>query len=65
MSYKFEVQIFYSGFCTYIVEAENKTEAIEKARLLEINKNELLSNLENWKEADTTEEIKEIEKWKK
>lgn len=54
---KFEVKIYYSGFCTYEAQAENEQEAIEKARSLQINKNELLSNLENWKEADTAEEI--------
>ena len=58
MKKKFEVQIYYSGFCTYEVEAENEEQSIEQARHLEIKKNELLSNLENWKEADTSTEIK-------
>lgn len=53
----FEVKIFYSGYCTYETEAMNREEAILKARSLEINKNELLSNLENWKEADEVIEI--------
>jgi len=55
---KFEVQIYYSGFCTYEIDAENNEQAIEKARQLEIKESELLSNLENWKEADTATEIK-------
>jgi hypothetical protein len=59
MKKKFEVQIYFSGFCTYEIEAENIDFAIEKARLLEIKKNELFSNLENWKEADTAIEIKD------
>ena len=58
---KFKIQIYYSGFCTHIVEAENADEAIEKARLHSINKYELLSNLENWKEADVAKEIENAE----
>jgi hypothetical protein len=53
----FEVKIFYSGYCTYNVDAENEEEAIIKAKALAIDNNELLSNLENWEEADTAEEI--------
>lgn len=49
---KFEVKIYYSGFCTYMIEAENTEEAIIIARNLPIDQNEILSNLENWKEAD-------------
>jgi len=52
----FEVKIYYSGYCTYKVEAENEVEAIINARNLPINKSEILSNLENWKEADIAEE---------
>ena len=52
----FEVKIYYSGYCTYEVEAENEVEAIIKARNLPINNNEILTNLENWKEADIAEE---------
>ncbi|MBS4035724.1 MAG: hypothetical protein KGZ85_14740 [Ignavibacterium sp.] len=61
---KFEVKIYYSGFCSYEIEAENEEDAILKARKLAINKNEILSNLENWKEADIANEI-ENEKIKK
>ena len=49
---KYEVKIYYSGFCTYEIDAENEEQAITKARNLEINRNEILSNLESWKEAD-------------
>jgi len=58
MKKKFEVKNYYSSFCTYEVEAINQDEAILKARSFEIDKNEILSNLENWKEADTAIEIK-------
>ena len=54
-SKKFEVKIYYSGFCTYQIEAKNEAEAITKARNRQIDSIELLSNLENWKEADTVE----------
>jgi hypothetical protein len=52
---KFEVIIYYSGFCTYQIESKNEAEAIIKARNRKIDSVELLSNLENWKEADTVE----------
>jgi len=52
---KFEVKIYYSGFCTCQIEAKNEAEAITKARNRQIDSIELLSNLENWKEADTAE----------
>ena len=52
---KFEVKIYYSGFCTYQIESKNEAEAIIKARNRQIDSIELLSNLENWKEADTAE----------
>ena len=52
---KFEVQIYYSCFCTYQIEAKNEAEAIIECRNRQIDSIELLSNLENWKEADTAE----------
>jgi len=55
---KFKVKIYYSGFCTYEVEAENQEEAILKSRQIYIKQNEILSNLENWEEADTATELK-------
>jgi len=54
---EYDVQIYFSGFSTHIIEAPNKEEAINKARLQHVNKNELLTNIENWKEADTANEI--------
>ena len=53
----FEVNIYYSSYCTYIVEAKDKTEAISKARKLGINENDILTNLETWVEADTAEPV--------
>ncbi|MBI4811502.1 MAG: hypothetical protein HY800_08735 [Ignavibacteriales bacterium] len=54
---KFEVKIYYSGFCTYEVEAKNEDEAILEARKLSINKKEISSNLQNWNDADTANRI--------
>lgn len=53
----FEVKIYHSSFCTYQVKTKTESEAIKKARKFLINKNEILNNLENWKEADNAEEI--------
>ena len=58
----FEVKIYHSGFCTYQIKAKNEGEAIKKARKFPINKNEILNNLENWKDADNAEEIKKYAK---
>lgn len=52
---KFEVKIYCSCFCTYQIEAKNEAEAIIEGRNRQIDSIELLSNLENWKEADTAE----------
>jgi len=57
MTKSFEVQIYYSGFCSYQIKAKTEAEAIQKARELPIDKNQIFSNLENWQEADTVEEI--------
>lgn len=55
----YEVKIYYSGFCTYEVVAKDENGAVEKARKLPINEGEILSNLENWKDADEAFEIGE------
>ena len=54
----FEVKIYYTGFCTHQVKVKTKDEAINKAKKIPINKNEIFGNLENWEEADNAEEIK-------
>ena len=54
---KYEVEVYYSSFSTHTIEAQNKEEAINIARLQPVNKNELLTNIQNWKEADTANEI--------
>ena len=54
---EFDVTIYYSGFCTYKIEAKNEKIAILKARTKTIDKNEIISNIESWEEADTAIEI--------
>jgi len=53
---KFIVQIYFTGFCTYEVESSTEAEAVELARDKSIIQEELLTNLENWKEADSVYE---------
>lgn len=53
----YEVQIYYTGFCTYRIEAPNQEEAILQARNIPINGNDILSNIENWEEADLAIEL--------
>jgi hypothetical protein len=53
----YTVRIYYSTFCTHTVQAGSECEAIEKARLLDIDDDaqahtELLSNLDHWGECD-------------
>ena len=55
----FTVRLYYSGYCTRSVKAKNEDAAIQKARSLDFNteaKNEVLSNLEPWEDADEAEE---------
>jgi len=54
---KFEVKVYYTGFCVYSIEAQDEAGAIIKARNLPIIQNEVISNLENWEDADTVMEI--------
>lgn len=49
---KFKINLFYSSFCSYELEAQNEEEALIKARKLSIDKTQILDNLEPWYEAD-------------
>lgn len=57
----YEVKRHYSSFCTFEISAENEEQAIIQARGLEGNKDEILSNLENWEAADEAFEIEDRE----
>lgn len=54
---KFIVTRYYSGYCTYEIEAENEEKAYELTKHMPINEMELLSTLEEWKECDEIEVI--------
>ena len=49
---KYEVEIYYTGFCSFEVTANNEDEAILKARELPINKEEFLDTIENSESED-------------
>ena len=52
---KFIVRKYYSGYCTYEVEAKDEDTAYELAGNLPINESELLLTLEEWEECDEVE----------
>jgi hypothetical protein len=52
---KFIVRKYYSGYCSYKIDAENEDEAYEKAIDLPIDGSEVLSTLEEWRECDQVE----------
>ena len=56
---KYEVEIYYTGFCSFEITANDEDEAILKARELPINKEEFLSTIENWESEDNAIEIDE------
>ena len=58
---KYLVRRYYSGYCTYEVEAENEDAAYDIAINLPIDENEILSTLEDWKFADDIEVIEDNE----
>ena len=58
---KFLVRRFYSGYCTYEVEAENEDAAYNTAIDLPIDEGEILSTLEDWRHADEVEVIEDNE----
>lgn len=47
---KFTVRKYYSGFCSYEVEAADEESAYEKVKSLPIVENEILSSLEEWED---------------
>lgn len=57
---KYNVQVYYSTFCSYEIEANEEQEALLKARKIGFfgKEKELIMNLENWEEADLVEELK-------
>ena len=58
---RYLVRLYYSGYCTYEIEAENEEFAFNTARSLPIDEDEILSNLEDWQLADEIEVIEDNE----
>lgn len=52
---KFFVRRYFSGFCTYEINADDEDLAYEKAKNLPIDEAEILSNLEGWEDCDEVE----------
>ena len=58
---KFLVRRYYSGYCSYEVDAENEDAAYDIARNLPIDESEILSTLDDWSDADEVEIIEDNE----
>ncbi len=56
---KYKVNIYYSFFNSFIVEAKNEEDAISIARSMQIDTEQISLNLENWEDADEAFEINE------
>ncbi len=54
---RFEIKKYYSGFCNYIIEANNEEQAYEMVKEMPINYNEILETLEDWEECDEIESV--------
>jgi hypothetical protein len=52
---KFLVRKYYSGFCTYEIEADSGDEANEKTEEMPIDVDEIVSTLEDWEECSEVE----------
>ena len=52
---KFLIRRYFSGFCTYEINADDEDLAYEKAKNLPIDEAEILSNLEGWEDCDEVE----------
>ena len=54
---KFTVRRYFSGYCTYEIEATSKDAAYKKARNMPIYEDEILTTLEDWKDCDEVKPI--------
>ena len=54
---KFMVKRYFSGYCTYEIEATTKDAAYKKARNMPIHEDEVLAILENWEDCDEVKQI--------
>lgn len=49
------IRKYYSGYCTYEIEAENENDAFEKTLVLPLDYEEILQTLEEWRECHEIE----------
>jgi hypothetical protein len=49
------IKKYYSGYCTYEVEAESKEKAYEMVQQMPTNYDEILQTLEEWEECNEIE----------
>lgn len=54
---KFMIRRYFSGYCTYEVNAPDEDAAYEKAKNMPIREDEILATLEDWKDCDEVEPI--------
>ena len=54
---KFVVRKYYSGYCSYEIEASNEDQAYEMVNKTPINYDEVLETLEDWEECNEIESI--------
>lgn len=52
---RYTIRKYFSGFCTYEVEANNEEIALQIANNSPLDYHEICSNLEEWKECDEIE----------
>ena len=52
---KFIIRRYFSGYCTYEIDASDKDTAFEKAINLPVKSDEIVSTLEDWKDCDEVE----------
>lgn len=52
---KFMVRRYFSGYCTYEINAPDESAAYEKARSMPIHEDEILTTLEDWNFCDEVE----------
>lgn len=54
---KFMVRRYFSGYCTYEINASDEGAAYEKVRSMPIHEGEVLATLEDWEDCDEVEPI--------
>ncbi len=56
---RYLVRRYFSGYCTYEVEAENEDMAYELVKNRPVNQYELIATLEDWTDCDEVEPVED------